>query len=476
MRFEDLRESLKDFAYEFRHQKGGILGLALLIALVAIAIFAPYITSPDVPERWSKEFWVENPPNVPPTWINYFSTKTLAPHQIFTVKDMVVQDDGDGKVILRISYQNDYDVPPKDVILKGFRIVSPDVKAKPVMTVILKRPDGNDVVLISDRMISSNTVIQIATNTEVKNNVFEWAKRISGVELSPAEEIKLQAIMDTMKILFSKVDENMLDDPTPLRGKYVFEITIKNTAESNTVDLSNFTAIFSGRTYGLMGTDSKGRDIWAGLVWGTRVSLSVGIAVAVLSVLIGIVYGVASAYFGGWKDEAMQRFNEFMFSLPVLPILILLGAYFKGYIDISLIILLLVIFGWVGVAKVARSMALQIKEQTFVEAARALGAGSGRVVFKHIMPQIMPYAFSQMALSVPYAVMTEAALSFLGLGDPTAVTWGQMLYDAQNAGATINGYWWWVIPPGLAIALVGLAFVLIGVALDRILNPRMRTL
>ncbi len=476
MRLEDVRESVKDFAHEFRYQKGGIIGLILLIILVSAAVLAPQITSPDVAKRWSKEFWVENPPNVPPTWINYFSSKKLAPHQVYSINDLEIVDGGDGEKILRIVYESNYDVPPKDIVLQGFKVSSHDVKNKPRMTVVLKRPDGLEVKLIEDRMISSNTVIQIATNTEVKNNVFKWSKEVSDIELKPVEEIKLQALMDTMKILFGKIDENIFKQPTPLHGKYVLEIRIKTVDDGDVLDLSGFSVIFSGRTFGLMGTDSKGRDIWAGLVWGTRVSLAVGIAVAVLSVLIGIVYGVASAYFGGWKDETMQRFNEFMFSLPVLPILILLGAYFKGHVDLFQIVLLLVLFGWVGVAKVARSMALQIKEQTFVEAARALGAGSGRIVFKHIMPQIMPYAFSQMALSVPYAVMTEAALSFLGLGDPTAVTWGQMLYDAQNAGATINGYWWWVVPPGLAIALVGLAFVLLGVALDRILNPRMRTL
>ncbi len=475
MRLEDLKESAKDFLHEFRYQKGGIIGFVLLVILVSVAVFAPYITSPDVPERWSKEFWVENPQNAPPTWINYFSSEKLAPHEVYTIEDMQVEDMGGGRKIIKIVYMNSYDSPPKDIVLKGFETTASDVRQKPKMTIILKRPDGNEIVLMKDRRISSNTVIQIATNTEVKNNVFNWAKTTSGVQLNPVEEIKLQALMDTMKILFGKVDKKIFESPVPLLGEYVFEIQI-TSSDDDTINLSNFTAVFSGRTYGLMGTDSKGRDIWAGLIWGTRVSLSVGIAVAVLSVLIGVVYGVASAYFGGWRDELLQRFNEFMFSLPVLPILILLGAYFKGHVDLVQIVLLLVLFGWVGVAKVARSMALQIKEQTFVEAARALGAGSGRIVFKHIMPQIMPYAFSQMALSVPYAVMTEAALSFLGLGDPTAVTWGQMLYDAQNAGATINGYWWWVIPPGLAIALVGLSFVLLGVALDRILNPRMRTL
>jgi peptide/nickel transport system permease protein len=140
------------------------------------------------------------------------------------------------------------------------------------------------------------------------------------------------------------------------------------------------------------------------------------------------------------------------------------------------IVLLLVIFGWMGIARIARSMALQIKEQTYIEAAKALGAGNGRIIFKHILPQLLPYAFAVIALSVPGAVISEASLSFLGIGDPSAVTWGQILNAAQAQSATTKGYWWWVLPPGLGIAVVGLTFVLIGTALDKILNPRLRRL
>ena len=129
-----------------------------------------------------------------------------------------------------------------------------------------------------------------------------------------------------------------------------------------------------------------------------------------------------------------------------------------------------------GIARIARSMSLQIKEQTYIEAAKALGAGNSRIIFKHVLPQLLPYAFAVMALSVPGAVIAEASLSFLGIGDPTAVTWGQILNAAQEQAATTKGYWWWVLPPGLAIAIVGLTFVLIGTALDKILNPRLRRL
>ncbi|MEA1992952.1 MAG: ABC transporter permease, partial [Euryarchaeota archaeon] len=170
--------------------------------------------------------------------------------------------------------------------------------------------------------------------------------------------------------------------------------------------------------------------------------------------------------------ELMQRFNEGVASLPFLPILILISVAFKP--SIWNIIIIMSCLYWTGTAKVARSMGLQIKEETYIEAARCLGAGNKRIILKHMIPQVIPYAFAQMALMVPSALLTEAGLSFLGVGDPTALTWGQILHDAQFGGATLKGLWWWVIPPGLAIAAVGLTFVMIGTALDAILNPKMR--
>jgi len=120
-------------------------------------------------------------------------------------------------------------------------------------------------------------------------------------------------------------------------------------------------------------------------------------------------------------------------------------------------------------------MALQIKEETYVEAAKALGASHARIIFKHMVPILIPYSFASMALNVPSAILYEASVSLLGLGDATIVTWGQILHDAMNGGAVTNGLWWWVVPPGIAIALIGMTFAFIGFAMDTILNPKLRT-
>lgn len=138
-------------------------------------------------------------------------------------------------------------------------------------------------------------------------------------------------------------------------------------------------------------------------------------------------------------------------------------------------ILMMCAFFWTGPVKTVRSMALQIKEETYIEASKAVGASNARLIFKHIVPILLPYSFATMALSVPSAIVYEANISLIGLGDATIVTWGQILHDAFTGGAVLKGMWWWVVPPGIMIALMGMTFAFIGFAMDKILQPKLRT-
>jgi ABC-type dipeptide/oligopeptide/nickel transport system permease subunit len=223
--------------------------------------------------------------------------------------------------------------------------------------------------------------------------------------------------------------------------------------------------------YGPLGTDSFRRDLWSGVLYGVRWALIIGLIVASISTTIGVIYGVIMGYYSGVLSRAMMTIAQIVYSLPVLPLLIML-AYFMGR-SIWNVVFLLIAFGWVGGVFTVRAMVLQIKEQLYITAARAVGASNRRIIFKHVFPQVLPYMFASMALGVPGAILSEAGLSFLGLGDPSIVTWGQILNEAQKANAVATGAWWWVLPPGLGIAIVGLTFVLIGHALDKILNPKL---
>ncbi len=486
MRWVDVKEGLKEFLEEFKREKTGIAGVILLIVLVIVALTAPYTTMPDLPEKWrSSAYWEDNPKNVPPTWYNMFTSQKLVPQLVYYANDLKITHPSDTVTIIEADYTfpEGYILGPQGIIIRGLNVTLNAPSQIPTMDIYLLRPDGKKVPLLKNKQISSGTVISIGRDSAISTNIYIWLVNVTEGREITMFEVPLETILisDMMPPLFAKVEPGMnvskiIEEPQPLWGDYKLVLKINNPAPKyNQVIYDNIKVSFLGRTYGTMGTDYLGRDLWAGIIWGSRVSLTIGVLVSVFSTLIGLVYGVTSAYLGGNADEFMMRINEIFSSIPSLPILILIGATW-GHVTLWFIVVLLVIFGWMGIARISRSMALQIKEQTYIEAAKALGAGNGRIIFKHILPQLLPYAFAVIALSVPGAVIAEASLSFLGIGDPSAVTWGQILNAAQSQAATTKGYWWWVLPPGLAIAVVGLTFVLIGTALDKILNPRLRRL
>ncbi|WP_297469986.1 ABC transporter permease [Thermococcus sp.] len=512
MRWVDFKDSVKRFWSEYKHQKSGMAGLAMLIILILLAFSAPLLTSPNIPKEWQTgQAWITNPKNAPPSWENYFTKVTKAPQKVFTIKDIQVKSEKNGTYnvyILTFTYDMKYNIPPKDIVLTGLQSNASRPQDTPSVSIMVQRPPekgvNEKILLLNNAQLPSSGALQLAYTPQVKSLLFYWLYE-NGVYKLPMQipkdlpiDMKLMYLnqqlqmnntlysyyqsADPMRILFGQITdkngnllplETIIYDAKGLEGPYKFTVVIKAPSYVK-VNFDKFKVAMVGRTYGLLGTDQYGRPIAVGLLWGIRVAIAIGLSVAISTVLIGILIGVTSAYLGGWADEFIQRVIEFMMTLPLLPMLILLSLYFGGRISLTQLVGILVLFGWMGTAKVARSMALQIKEQTYIEAARAMGANTGRIVFKHIVPQLLPYAFANIALSVPGAILSEAGLSFLGLTNPNIISWGQMLNAAQQNGATINGYWWQVIPPGLAIAVVGLIFVLIGVSLDTVLNPRLK--
>ncbi len=475
MRWSDVVESLKDFWFEYRRQKVGMLGLTLLLLFIALAIVGPRFYPAEMSRKWRDvTYWQNYPRSARPNWINYFSSHKMPPHLIITEYNASERMIG-AKIrefVATFEYDYHYDEPPSDLILTFRRIVEDPAKP-PTMTFIILRPDGREIELISKKLseAGNETRIVITSDRGALSTAYAFGREFETPE--NLEKVHFELTNPALP-LFSKAQPGILlgNKAEPLKGTYTIRVTFYFQNPEDKVE--DLTLIMGGRVYGLLGTDENRRDLFAGLIWGTRVSLLIGILTSALSVSFGIFYGVMSAYLGGWKDEILQRIYEIMSSIPTLPILILLSAIYKP--SIWWIIFFLVVFGWMGTSRMARSMAYQIKEMDYVEAARAVGATGFWIVRKHVMPQILPYAFASMALSVPSAILTEAGLSFLGLGDINRVTWGQILHDAQSTAATIKGMWWWVLPPGLAMALLGLSFAFIGAALNTILFPKLRRL
>lgn len=221
-----------------------------------------------------------------------------------------------------------------------------------------------------------------------------------------------------------------------------------------------------------LGTDSLGRPIWDQLVYGARVSLVVGIAATLIAIVIGSVVGVIAGFLGGWVDSVLSRLTEWFLVIPFLPLAIVLAAILGP--SVRNIVLVIGITSWPTTARLIRAQVLTLKQRLYVERSRALGASGGHVMGRHIVPNVVPLILANATLTVPIAILSETALAFLGLGDPSAVSWGQMLEEAFNFGALSREAWWWYLPPGLCVIGVVLAFTLVGRALEEVLDPRLR--
>ncbi len=223
-----------------------------------------------------------------------------------------------------------------------------------------------------------------------------------------------------------------------------------------------------------LGLNDVGYDILSELIYGTRVSLIVGFAAAFFQTLIGVPVGLIAGYYGKYVDELLSGLIDTLLIIPSLPLLIILVAYLGQ--SIFNIILVLSILGWMGTARVIRSQTLTLKERSYVEASKVMGSSNLRIIFRVILPAVLPIALVQMILEITGAILSEAGLSFLGLGDPTHKSWGMILYYAQQRNALLLGLWWWFIPPGICIALLGTGFVLIGLSIEEYVNPKLRHL
>jgi peptide/nickel transport system permease protein len=226
-----------------------------------------------------------------------------------------------------------------------------------------------------------------------------------------------------------------------------------------------------GRDF-LLGTDYLGEDVLSEIIYGARVSMLVGMIVAILSTGFGTLVGVLAGYYGKVVDEGLMRATDIVLILPPLPLMIILAAYLGP--SLQTVIFVLTVTTWPLVARVVRSQTLSLKERPFTDSERVAGASDFRIITKVLLPNLATIIAANAVLMVTTAIVGEASLDFIGLGDITVVSWGTMLYWAQSY-AIFNGAWWWVIAPGVCIVLVGLGFVLISVSIESIFNPRLRT-
>ncbi|HEY9290665.1 MAG TPA: ABC transporter permease [Microlunatus sp.] len=224
----------------------------------------------------------------------------------------------------------------------------------------------------------------------------------------------------------------------------------------------------------ILGTTQTGQDVFAQLAWATRGSLIIGLLVGAMATLLSLVFGVLGGYAGGWTDEAFSLFTNVVLILPGLPLMIVIGSYVeqKGILLISIV---LAITSWAAGARVLRAQTLSIRNRDYVQAAKVAGESPLRIIAVEILPNLLPVMSSGFVFAMIWAILGEAGLAFIGLGVVGTQTWGSMLYYAQNGQALTLGGWWWFVPPGAMIALLGTGLALINFAIDEVINPRLRT-
>ena len=438
-----------------------------MLFLLVLSAYAPLAVPIEEMGKWNElDKWLDNPPAVPPEWSQVLSGKILPRTMIiedFTRTRVMIGNSTVRETISRFSY--DFDDFPSSLFL----VVGSSLHSRPsTMEIIWEKPDGEVIKLyqVIKRPSSADDRFFITTDAELKRHLATYVRERLG-EFIRAEDI------DPNTVLFAQTTTPMhlREKAVPLKGEYRLQARLLSTEPDD--QIVSVKLSIGGRVHGTFGTDSFRRDLGVGILWGAPVALGIGLSVSIFGTIIGLVAGVVSGFYGGtWKDESIQRVTDFMLLLPALPMLILVSLVFR--IDLWQLVLWLTLFGWMGVAKISRAMALQIREEQYVEAARSIGESDKWIILRHVAPQILTYALAVIALSVPSVIFTEAVLSFLGLGDPGLVTWGRILHDAQLNGAAVSGYWWWVMTPGFFIALTALGFGLLGNALDKVLQPKMR--
>jgi peptide/nickel transport system permease protein len=465
------------FIAEFIRSKSGIAGVIILLILIFMTLYAFFgIPFASFKEWNNPNYWIDNPRLASPIWSDFFGFlgRNIPEHLILSSsvdnndansnknKVTISTTNENGINVVTHSYHINYnsDIPPNDFMIT-YSLHKEEIP--PAIEIELIRPNKNKFDIYFDSITpsisGSNQSITLgrifSTDSLIHQKLLEYLKFYDYKQETSKPEV----------MLFSNQEKRSL-----MKGNYTFNV--KFYLFNNEDKILNSKLILGGEKFGLMGTDELRRDLTVGLVWGAPVALFIGLSVSTISIVIGMIYGVIAGYKGKRTDESLMRMNDIFYSLPTLPLLIIMSLFIGR--SIFLIVLFLIFFGWMGTAKISRSLALQIKNFQYVEAAKLIGQSDIKIIFKHIIPQLLPLTFASIAISVPGAILAEASLSFIGLGDPSIPTWGQILHEAHTAAAASRGLWWWLIPPGMLIALTGLAFVLIGNTIDSVLNPKMK--
>ncbi len=456
----------------------GKVGVALMLVLLGTSLLV-LITFPlDFgPARWSNPaVWADYPKAVPPAWTALLGGDVVEHQVLESSEPGETTERGDGRVeVYDLVFDQAADAAPTFLSFSLGPVTFSE--RPPALSVTLLRPDGTSVPLLRTtirgprpgeeppyvRHDQTPLRVLLTSESEVAQATADALNEAYGLELTASDV----AADPTAALFGAPGPDGVL---APLQGEYSAQVRAALASPEDSIEWVRF--VVGGTVFGLLGTDASGRDLAQGLAFGLPVALLIGIAAATVSTVIGTSLGLLSGYRGGRVDLLIQRAADVVNNVPLLPLLIFFVFVFGA--QLWLILLLLVAFSWPGLTILVRSMVLGLSGSQEVEAARAMGASSRQIMVRHIFPHTAPYVFTQLIFFVPAVILAEAGLSFLGLGDPSLPTWGQILEDGFRTGAVFLGYWWWVVSPGLLIVLTAMTFMLLALAMEPVVNPRLR--
>jgi peptide/nickel transport system permease protein len=444
--------AIKNSFRELLKYPSAIAGLFVVFLLVVLAAYA-MITIPynEAIRLWrgGEDVWYQNPKFAPPEWTNLFTSKKLPAS--FAVKSV---DGGIAKAVkqgaqdtasvnFKYNFDFNYDGYPQEMLLYFKTKYN---QKQPFVSIYLLTPDGRKQ-RIGDFGVGKTMTFRFSQDEKLK-------ARLKG--------------QDPMEGLFS--DPKITTVPTPLKGQYQLIIDAVTFEADSDIDAE---FVFHGQVSGLAGTDMARRNLMIPLLWGAPIALAFGLIASLGTSILTMIIAAVGAWYGGWVDELIQRITEVNLVLPFLAILIMVGTFYSRSIWVILsVTILLSIF--TGGIKGYRAIFLQVKESTYIEAARAYGASNTRLIFLYLIPRMIPLLIPALVSSVPSYVFLEASLALLGLGDPVLPTWGKIINDAEGNGALYKGLYYWILEPAALLMFTGLGFAMLGFALDRVFNPRLR--
>jgi peptide/nickel transport system permease protein len=447
--------ALKKSFQEILQYPSAIAGLVIILLLVSLSVYA-LVTIPyqEAIRLWrgGDDIWYANPQYAPPAWVNVFSREKLpvsfslstadAEKNDAVTKEVELRDQDTSKTLITFTFDYEADDFPQEISL--FFDTTFEAK-QPFVSILWVTPDGREI-RVADFGVDKSQTYRLSQDEKLK-------RRVGG--LPPMEGI------------FADPDS---ETPVPLKGTYQLVVDGVSFEQDSNIDAE---LVLYGQVYGLAGTDHLRRDLRVALLYGAPVALAFGLLAALGTSVLTMVIAAIGTWYGGWVDGLIQRITEVNLVLPFLAILIMVGTFYSRSIWTLLgVTILLSIF--TGGIKTYRAIFMQVKESAYIEAARAYGASNNRVIFVYLIPRMVPLLIPGLVSAVPTFVFLEASLAVLGLGDPVLPTWGKLINDASVHGALYKGLYYWVLQPAVLLMITGLGFAMLGFALDRIFNPRLR--